>query len=66
MQPDGLPVLFSDLGMANLDQSTLAQVIVEVDKDGSGEIEFDEFAALWVVLSNAKKSIIFSYFIITR
>lgn len=54
---DGLPVLFQDLGMQELHQSTVDAIVREVDVDGSGLIEFDEFCSMWVVLSSMKKQL---------
>lgn len=63
IQPEGLPVLFNDLGLVELDTQTLETIIQEVDKDGSGEIEFDEFCCMWVVLSNCTKRINYREFL---
>ena len=46
---DGLPVLFNELGMTSLDPERMRQVMNEIDKNGNGELEFDEFCAMWVI-----------------
>ncbi|CAD7926472.1 unnamed protein product [Amoebophrya sp. A120] len=55
--------LFQDLGMKDLDDKSVANMIEEVDKDKSGEIEFDEFANLWCVLTGAIKRINYREFL---
>ncbi|CAD7922925.1 unnamed protein product [Amoebophrya sp. A25] len=55
--------LFADLGMKDLDQAALYKLVDEVDKDKSGEIEFDEFANLWCVLTGAVKRINYREFL---
>lgn len=53
---DEMATVFKDMGL-DLDAEQVAAVISEVDKDKSGEIEFDEFCAMWAVLSKKKKLI---------
>lgn len=48
--------LLKDMGM-KLSPPQVEEICKEVDKDGSGEIEFDEFAAMWVVLARRNKII---------
>lgn len=46
--------VFQDMGL-KLSLPQVEEICREVDKDGSGEIEFDEFAAMWVVLARRNK-----------
>merc|ERR1719379_200528 len=41
----------------NLTKEQLAEIIREVDKDGSGEIEFDEYCNMMVKLTGVRKRI---------
>eukprot|EP00392_Amoebophrya_sp_AT5.2_P001115 g1117.t1 len=55
ISPDQFKTLFADMGMKDTDEAAVQKMIEEVDKDQSGEIEFDEFANLWCVLTGAIK-----------
>jgi len=45
------------------DKDTVVDIFTEVDKDGSGQIEFDEFCALWTVLTRCRKRINYREFL---
>jgi len=51
-----LELMFKDFGL-ELNPKQMDDIITEVDKDGSGEIEFDEFCAMMAKLTGARKRI---------
>lgn len=61
----GMPELEQILSLAGhkADEAKTAEIFEEVDKDGSGLIEFDEFLALWTVLTHCRKRINYREFL---
>lgn len=56
MNAPELNCLLKNLGLS-LTKQKLLEVVKEVDTDGSGEIEFDEFCNLWVVLTQKSRRV---------
>ena len=69
IHPEGLPLLMADLGIKDLDQSMLDAIVTEVDKDGSGEIDQDEFLSLmarFIVKRDSKEELTKAFKMILR
>ena len=54
---DGLPVLFADLGISELSREEMEAVMAEIDQDGNGTLDCDEFLCMLVILTGAKKKV---------